>query len=192
MGLVAMSMSGCEKLPPILREDLVELVCSIPLLCASKNRVVLDIAEYNYADYSIGDIQVQRPEKSDIRGGGAVIWNKRQKPPTYVKVWWEVVYDKQLLNHGAGYDSFRDRKAAPGTVWCEAIVKLKEPFPANPRQLDVHIFPDGHVEAMVVENSGPIVSDEERPKLRRLPAGKYCEKTIDNPWYGVDTSHPGA
>lgn len=191
---VALSLAACEKLPTILKEDLVEFVCSIPLLCGNKNRVALDVDEFNYTDYEVGGVAVQAPNKNDTKSAssGMVVWKKSQKPPVSIKVWWEVVYDKQLWNHGAGYDSFKDKKAAPGTVWCEAIVKLKEPFPDNPQQLAVHFFPDGHVAAAVVHNPAPIVSDAQKSKLPRLPAGKYCEKTIDNPWYGVDTSNPGA
>jgi hypothetical protein len=194
LAMAVLSLTGCEKLPPILKEDLVEFVCSIPLLCKDRNRVILDVAEFNYTDYQLGSIVVQAQEKNDIKSAafGMVSWSKKQKPPVSIKVWWKIVFDEKLHNLERGYDPKISKNAAPGAVWCEAIVKLNEPFPANPRHLNLHFFPDGHIEATVVESSVPIVEDEEKSKLPRLPVGKYCEKTIDNPWYGVDTSHPGA
>jgi hypothetical protein len=116
LAMAALSLTGCEKLPPILQEDLVEFVCSIPLLCKDKNRVILDIATFNYTDYELGDVQVQRPEKNDIRGGGAVIWNKKQKSPVFVKIWWSVVFDPKLHNFGKGYNPETSKAPAPGTV----------------------------------------------------------------------------
>jgi hypothetical protein len=192
--LIAPLLGGCDKLPAPVNEDIAALICSVPLFCRDKNRVILDVQEENYTNYEIAGIRVQPPEKSDARNAGRMVrWNIEQKPPVNIKIWWQVVFDTKTYYLGDyTYDSEKEKGPRPGSVWCEAIVKIMEPYPVNPRHLNLYFFPDGHVEAEVAEQPKSIASEEGKPTSPRLPAGKYCNKTIDNPLYGISTSRPGA
>lgn len=187
-------LSGCERLPAPVNEGIAELICSIPLLCNDKNRVILDVQEENYTNYEIAGILVQPSEKSDVRNAGRMVrWNKKQRSPVNIKLWWQVIFDTKVYYHGNyKYDSEKEKAPPPGTVWCEAIIKIKEPYPANPSHLNLYFYPNGHVEAEVAEQPKLRVSQQDEVKLPQLPAEKYCEKTIDNPRYGVKTSRLGA
>jgi len=59
--------------------------------------------------------------------------------------------------------------------WCEQTVKLTTPIPVAPRYLEVHFYPDGHIEiAATVEASAP------RLKLERFDRGQRKAHGNDN------------
>ncbi|MBC7993448.1 MAG: DUF3304 domain-containing protein [Rhizobacter sp.] len=59
----------------------------------------------------------------------------------------------------------RDRKR-----WCEQTVKLVKPVPIEPRYLEVHFYPDGHIEMDVTQQASP-----PRLKLERFSRGERHE-----------------
>lgn len=194
--LLPITLTGCDN--RIAKLYLSEMYCSLPFTCSGKDRVGLDLRDENYTDNGISGIAVQSPNDNDMRAAasGGVSWKKTQKPPVTIKVWWQVIYDKPLRAKG-GYDREVEKRPAPGTVWCEAIIKIKEPYPTvEPDGLYLYFFPDGHVEAEVGESVGKGTSrprnytDAQKAAFPRRHDGKYCDKYIDNPWFGVDTSNP--
>ncbi|MBC7993449.1 MAG: DUF3304 domain-containing protein [Rhizobacter sp.] len=61
----------------------------------------------------------------------------------------------------------RDRKR-----WCEQTVKLVKPVPIEPRYLEVHFYPDGHIEMDVTQQaSAPRLKLERASYARRHETG---------------------
>jgi hypothetical protein len=201
--LLPITLTGCDN--RIAKLYLSEMYCSLPFTCSGKDRVGLDLRGENYTGYETAGIAVQSPDENDMRAAasGGVSWKKTQKPPVTIKVWWQVIYDKPLWDKG-GYDREVEKRPAPGTVWCEAIVEIKQPYPTvDPVGLYLYFFPDGHVEAevggQIVDTQDPYrrmkdtereYTDTQKAAFPRRHDGKYCDKYIDNPWFGVDTSNP--
>jgi Protein of unknown function (DUF3304) len=65
----------------------------------------------------------------------------------------------------------RDRKR-----WCELTAYLTQPVPIEPRYLEVHFYPDGHVELAATQEASP-----PRLKLDRFSRGERNETgNVDN------------
>jgi hypothetical protein len=195
--LLPITLTGCDN--RIAKLYLSEIYCSLPFTCSGKDRVVLDLRDENYTDYKIGDFSVHQLDDKDMSSGGygAVSWKKTQKPPVTIKVWWRLNYDENKHQNDTTYNRQLEKRSSNGTVWCEAIIKIKEPYPTvDPDGLYLYFFPDGHVEAEVGESVGNGFSkprdytDTQKAAFPRRHDGKYCDKYIDNPWFGVDTSNP--
>jgi hypothetical protein len=195
--LLPITLTGCDN--RIAKLYLSEIYCSLPFTCSGKDRVVLDLRGENYTGYEIGDSSVHQLDDKDMSSGasGMVSWNKTKKEPVTIKVWWQVVYDMNTHQNDTTYNRKLEKHPAPGTVWCEATLPIKQSYPTvDPDGLYLYFYPDGHVEAEVGESVGKGTSrprdytDAQKAAFPRRHDGKYCDKYIDNPWFGVDTSNP--
>jgi uncharacterized lipoprotein NlpE involved in copper resistance len=202
--LLPITLTGCDN--RIAKLYLSEIYCSLPFTCSGKDRVGLDLRGENYTGYEIDNYSVHELDDKDMSSGGygAVSWKKTQKPPVTIKVWWRLDYDENKHQNDTTYNRQLEKRSSNGTVWCEAIVKIKEPYPAyDVSHLYLYFFPDGHVEAelggLVVDTQDPYrrmkdtereYTDAQKAAFPRRHDGKYCDRYIDNPWFGVDTSNP--
>ena len=122
-------------------------------------------------------------------GGCCIVWNIPLNEPTKFKVVWNLIYDLAAFERRDG-DDRATKQSAPGTVWCEAIVEVRQPHPEKPWHLIFHFFADGTVAAHLsaegnLRSDGPLPLEEIKKHAAPLPAGQYCLKQIDNPWYGI-------
>ncbi|QIE24158.1 hypothetical protein SBC1_20510 [Caballeronia sp. SBC1] len=143
--LIIGSLSGCEKDP-----------------------YMLGIMGYNYTDRAIADFAVNGAAGSNVElstptGGGGkmsccVVLARNTKAP----FWIDVEYQMDAL------ESYPPRKLIePAGKYIKAKVQVKGPIPSDPSYLEVHFFPDQHIEVAISGQDGPSAP---RLKLdRRLP-----------------------
>ncbi|MBR8058042.1 DUF3304 domain-containing protein [Burkholderia dolosa] len=146
IGLLAiMGLSGCKQEP-----------------------YMLGIVGYNYTDRAVANFGVNGQGGGNIElstptagGGGTsccVVMSRSTKTP----FWVDVKYKMSAL------ESYPPRKVIePSGPYKEARVEVKGPIPPDPSYLEVHFYPDGHIEAAISGSDGP---SPPRLKLeRRLP-----------------------
>jgi hypothetical protein len=123
----------------------------------------LTLYGYNYTDTEIGSFEVNGQGGGNVEvsipeaGGGksvcciTVVSPLQQAMP--VKIKWT-----------------RDSE-----TWCEQFVELKPPLPTNPKYLEVHFYPDGHLEVAVTE-----VASTPRLVLQRTSrAGRHAKESAN-------------
>lgn len=120
----------------------------------------LAIVGYNYTDRYMDSVFVngQGAGNLDIStptaGGGSsmccVSWRDGSKLPKKIKVQWVAAYCMQIL-HGSEGETQTMRQP----MWKSADVDLYGPVPAIPQNLEVHFYPDGHIELAMTEGDSP-------------------------------------
>lgn len=156
----------------------------------------LDTSFFNYTPYKyiygISFMDVEKPFRYDRAAGTSCcfLWNTKQTKPITLRVIWAIVFDR-AQHDAANYDPYTSKESPPGTRWCEAIVQIQQPYPANPGELILELFPDGEMKAHFSSVSDPPeasmpLSEEQYRDLLRLPEGQYCRKEIPNPMYGLE------
>jgi len=120
----------------------------------------LAIVGYNYTNrymdsFSVngqggGNIGVSWPGSSGQGSVCCVNWRDGSKLPRKIKVEWVAAYCMQVL-HGSDGDTQTMRQP----IWKTADVDLNGPVPANPQNLEVHFYPDGHIELAITEGDSP-------------------------------------
>ncbi len=136
--------------------------------CSRAKPVGLAIEGYNYTDRYIpsftvtdedgngswgGDVKLSTPTAG---GGGAtccVMLDPNTKTAVRLRINWSI----------GRIDDASGRTIASGSRR-EAWVTVRPPFPADPQNLEVHFYPDGHVEAAVTHWSS-------EPRIK-LPDGR--------------------
>ena len=157
-----------------------------------KKKFVIDQAGYAPSVFfrNAGFVELGDGSKASYATGECcIVWNVTSKNPVKLKVVWNLVYDLAAFDR-RGYDERTMRESEPGTVWCEALVEVRQPHPEKPWHLIFHFFPDGTVAAHLsaegdLKSDGPLPLEEIKKHATPLPAGQYCLKQIDNPWYGI-------
>lgn len=171
---------------------------------------------YNYTGHNIADIRFSRADasfkiedaasadsiylrnasKTVLGNGDSVFYssasccfyfNKINKPFS-LKIIWQVVYDLDLFEGESGrFDHRTSKNAAPGSLWCEAIVPLRELYPKEADNLRLHFLRDGTVVALLgdVKEEQPLPVAEVTQHGAALAKGRYCVNEVDNPWYGI-------
>ncbi len=161
-----------------------------------KNVKALRTEVYNYTPYDyiygISFTDVEKPLRYDRSAGEGCCfrWNIKQTKPVTLRVIWAVVFDR-AKHDAADYDPYTNKDSPPGTRWCEAIAPIQQPYPADPGELILELFPDGTMKAHLSSVSEPLeasipLSEEQIRDLPRLPEGQYCLKEIPNPMYGLE------
>lgn len=115
-------------------------------------------------------------------------WDKSAQPPVSLRIVWQVVYDLDLFEGESGrFDHRTSKAAAPGSRWCEQVIPVRAPYPAQFDNLRLHFMRDGAVVALVGDGKleQPLSSVEVAAHATPLVKGKYCQHEIDNPWYGI-------
>jgi len=135
--------------------------------CA-KDPYMLGITGYNYTDRAVADFSVNGAGGSNVEvssptsGGGGlsccVVLARNSKTP----FWIDVEYEMDAL------ESYPPRKMVePAGPYVKTRVEVTGPIPPNPSYLEIHFYPDHHIEAAISGADGP---SPPRLKLeRRLP-----------------------
>lgn len=124
----------------------------------------LAIVGYNYTERGIGQFFVDGTGAGNIHvssaysgGGGTVCCADISSVdhPEKIAIKWQ--------SGGCNYNTTKDPSGQllyeTHYFFKEAMVELPKPIPARPNVLEVHFYPDGHVEVAITEDSSP-------PRLR--------------------------
>ncbi|WP_236669389.1 DUF3304 domain-containing protein [Burkholderia gladioli] len=172
---------------------------------------IVTAGSYNYTDYDIYGVYLLPPDTNSLdyaasadgaratprsetawSGGpgsrASLAWNFRWKTPKRIKVWWERVVDKRLMDASArNYDPYTQRQTQPGMAWCEGEITItRPPIKDKNSGLLLHFFPDGRVEGDMdlfvgtAPEKVDIAKRNDQPRLTDRP----CLKEISNPFYG--------
>jgi hypothetical protein len=115
-------------------------------------------------------------------------WRYQQHERLSLKVVWLEVYDPTRYRREESRTDDRSiHTTFPGSQWCEMIVKVQKPLPADPGGIVFHFLPDGSVEANVVpagteEGYSPYLPIRVRNYGSRSTT-PLCRNPITNPWY---------
>jgi hypothetical protein len=129
---------------------------------------MLAIIGYNYTDRPIADFAVNGQGGSNVElstlgaGGGkescCVVMSRNTRTPFTV----EVKYQMDAL------EAYPPRRIIePAGPYKTKMVEVTGPIPSDPKYLELHFYPDGHIEAAISGRDGPSL-----PRLkfkRRLP-----------------------
>jgi hypothetical protein len=147
------------------------LLCIVSIVIlqgCKKEAYMLSIIGYNYTDRAIADFGVNGQGGSNVElstpgaGGGkescCVVMSSGTKTP----FWVDVEYQMDAL------ESYPPRRAIePAGPYKKAKVEVTGPVPSDPSYIEIHFYPDGHIEAAISGRDGP---SPPRLKLeRRLP-----------------------
>lgn len=140
------------------------------------------IQGYNYTDDYIDSFTVNGAGGGNVfasgplSGGGGSVCCFTYVPgtllPIKLKVRWTSNYClyKKTNQYGETYENRR-------SIWKEADALLTQPPQGNPQALEVHFYPDGHVEAAITEGYSP-----PRLKLARDDQLQRIGVKHDYPW----------
>ncbi|MED5618255.1 DUF3304 domain-containing protein [Ideonella sp. BN130291] len=144
--------------------------------------VALLIQGYNYTDDYIESFTVNGQgggnifESGPASGGGKSVCCVSYAPgtplPIRLKVRWIGAYCQYQQMSPYGLSPVHRRG-----LWREAEAWVSEPPRGQPRALEVHFYPDGHVEAAVTEGHSP-----PRLRLQRNAEGRRPGVSHDYPW----------
>jgi hypothetical protein len=129
---------------------------------------MLAIVGYNYTDRAIADFSVNGQGGSNVElstlgaGGGkescCVVMSRDVKVP----FWIEIKYQMDAL------EAYPPRRTIePSDPYKTEKIEVEGPVPSDPWYLEIHFYPNGHIEAAVSGRDGP-----SPPRLnlkRRLP-----------------------
>jgi hypothetical protein len=170
-GLLAISCGFIMPLKKMIRWTPIAVIGLLAIMGLSgckQEPYMLGIVGYNYTDRAVADFAVNGQGGSNLElstptaGGGkmscCVVMSRSTKTP----FWVDVKYKMSAL------ESYPPRKVIePSGPYKEARVEVKGPIPPDPSYLEVHFYPDGHIEAAISGSDGP---SPPRLKLeRRLP-----------------------
>jgi hypothetical protein len=131
------------------------LTCGSLLGC-KKEPYMLGIMGYNYTDRAIADFSVNGAWGANVyvstptAGGGGtmccVVMDRETKTP----FWVTVRYQMDAL------EAYPPRRVIePAGPYKTAKVEVTGPIPPDPSYLEIHFYPDGHIEAAISGSDGP-------------------------------------
>lgn len=153
---------------------------------ASGTKVALTLVGYNYTNRSIGIFSVNGAGGGNLRvstptsgGGGSAccVTYVVGINPLRVFVRWQsdaCTYNNEIYSNGErGYEIYRYFK--------EAEIDVNPSIPARPAYLEVHFYPDGHLEAAITaEDSAPRLklnkAREDKTPYRKCPNDERPEE----------------
>ncbi|QIE24156.1 hypothetical protein SBC1_20490 [Caballeronia sp. SBC1] len=146
----------------------ISLLTLVILSSCAKDPYMLGIMGYNYTDRAVADFAVNGAAGSNVElstptaGGGklscCVVLGRNIKAP----FWIDIEYKMSAL------ESYPPRRMIESSgKYVKARVEVKGPIPPDPSYLEIHFYPDHHIEAAISGADGPLPP---RLKLaRRLP-----------------------
>jgi hypothetical protein len=152
--MLALFATGCERHAAESSLEVVNAKSPIatPRVTSSKEQYSLGIVGYNYTEVGIYDYSVNGKGafnlgvSSERSGGGSTVccfsWTPAVKLPVPIRIEWT-----------------RD-----GETWCRKTVSFEGPPAVEPTTLEVHFFPDRHIEVAVTDAYSP-------PRLKLFSAG---------------------
>ncbi|WP_169708645.1 DUF3304 domain-containing protein [Trinickia terrae] len=144
-------------------------LCAVVALSSrAKEPHELAIVGYDYTDRAISEFSVNDAWAGNLElstptnGGGSSVCCVTLARSTKTPFWITVRYRKDAL------ESYPPRKIVePAGGYIDAKVEVKGSIPDDASYLEIHFFPDGHLEAAISGQDGP---SPPRLKLeRRLP-----------------------
>ena len=136
----------------------------------------LTILGYNYTSRYIdqfsvngaggSNLQVSTPEEGGGKGTCCAVWVDGTPLPVTMHVQWVADYCIDILTSRYG-----EKHRVPQSFFKEADVVFNGPVPSDPHNLEVHFYPDGHIELA-------ITSMASKPRLKLDPQreikGELC------------------
>jgi hypothetical protein len=128
----------------------------VSLSGCAKDPYMLGIMGYNYTDRAIADFSANEQSggnlflSSETSGGGGmsccVVMTRRTKTP----FWIDVRYRRDAL------ETYRPRKEIePAGNYITTRIQVTGPIPPDPSYLEIHFYPDQHIEAAISGADGP-------------------------------------
>ena len=141
------------------KKRLAILLCLLlgPVLSGCKREpYMLGIMGYNYTDRAIADFSVNGAWGANVflstptAGGGKTTCCVALDRDTKTPFWVTVEYQMDAL------EAYPPRRVIePGGPYKTAKVEVTGPIPPDPSYLEVHFYPDGHIEAAISGRDGP-------------------------------------
>jgi hypothetical protein len=138
---------------------LVVLSCVLPcvaLLGCKKEPYMLGIMGYNYTDRAIADFSVNDAWGGNVflsiptAGGGKTVCCVVMDRDTKTPFWVNVKYQMDAL------EAYPPRRVIePEGPYKTVKVEVTGPIPPDPSYLEIHFYPDGHIEAAISGSDGP-------------------------------------
>ncbi|NLP62559.1 DUF3304 domain-containing protein [Paraburkholderia sacchari] len=134
----------------------------------TKDPYMLGLVGYNYTDRAIADFSVNGQWGANLvlstptSGGGSTMCCVVMSRDTKTPFWVTVEYQMDAL------ESYPPRRVIEAAgPYRKTKVQVIGPVPSDPSYLEIHFYPDGHIEAALSGRDGP---SPPRLKLkRRLP-----------------------
>jgi hypothetical protein len=134
----------------------IALFAAVSLFGCKQDPYTLAIVGFNYTDRAVADFSVNgawggnlSPSTPTSGGGGTlccVVMSRSTKMP----FWVDVKYKLSAL------ETFSPRKIIePSGPYRTTRVEVTGAIPANPEYLEVHFYPDGHIEGSLSGPEGP-------------------------------------
>jgi hypothetical protein len=130
----------------------------------------LAIVGYDYTDRAVADFSVNDAWGANVSvstptsGGGKIICCVAMSRSTKTPFWVDVEYQMDAL------ENYSPRKVIePSGPYRKARVEVKGPIPPDPSYLEIHFYPDGHLEGAISGKDGPL-----GPRLRLEARSAYA------------------
>ncbi|MEX3952511.1 DUF3304 domain-containing protein [Paraburkholderia sp. EG287B] len=144
------------------------LLSTATLMGCKREPYMLGVFGYNYTDRAVAYFSVNGAGGGNVElstptaGGGKTMCCVVMDRDTVTPFWVEVKYKMSAL------ESYPPRKMIePSQPYKSAKVEVTGPIPKDPSYLEIHFYPDGHIEGAISGRDGP---SPPRLKLeRRLP-----------------------
>jgi hypothetical protein len=132
------------------------LLSGLALSGCKKDPYMLAIMGYNYTDRAIADLSVNGAWGADVflstptAGGGKTVCCVAMDRDTKTPFWVTVKYQMAPL------EAYPPRRVIePAGPYRTEKVEVTGPIPPDPGYLEIHFYPDGHIEAAVSGRDGP-------------------------------------
>ena len=123
---------------------------------AKNGRHALTILGYNYTNRYIdqfsvdgaggGNMSVSTPTSSGGGGTCCAVWVDGTPLPVTMRVRWVADYCIEFLTNEYG-----EKRPSARAIFAERDVEFNGPVPAAPHNLEVHFYPDGHIELAITD-----------------------------------------
>lgn len=132
------------------------VLTSLALTGCKKEPYMLGIMGYNYTDRAIASFSVNGAWGANVElstrtsGGGGTMCCVALDRDTKTPFWVDVEYKMDAL------EAYPPRRVIePAGPYKTVRVEVKGPIPPDPNYMEIHFYPDGHVEGAISGSDGP-------------------------------------